>query len=144
MNFSDLTGYFIFQGIKRDIVKIGSWYDENESVEANRILFKLSGIVYEAVENPDDGWRSFMELTKSDMEMENQFKIPVKAFSMGEAIDKSGYYENNDVLILEDIHTRKTILEIGTKNYDDYYPYTHFKYMPENSYLNIGGTNNAH
>ena len=47
-------------------------------------------------------------------------------------------YENNDILVFVDFENGKEILEIGTGNYDDYYPYCVLNYYPENMSCNGG------
>lgn len=39
--------------------------------------------------------------------------------------------ESNDILVLTDSLTGEVVLEVGTGNYDDWYPYCHFEYHPE-------------
>lgn len=41
------------------------------------------------------------------------------------------YGENADVLVMQDTTTDEIVLEVGTENYDDWYPCCHFEYHPE-------------
>ena len=45
-------------------------------------------------------------------------------------------YVRNDVLQFVDVLSGKEILSVGTENFDDYYPYCHLEYHPENMYCN--------
>ena len=56
MNLLDLVGIHIMTGIETGTVKIkGQWYSKDN---CNYVKFKLDGITYMAVEDPDDGYRS--------------------------------------------------------------------------------------
>lgn len=41
------------------------------------------------------------------------------------------YGENADILVMQDTTTDEIVLEVGTENYDDWYPCCHFEYHPE-------------
>jgi hypothetical protein len=80
-------------------------------------------VAFEAVEDPDDGYRSMLEDVKSvPLESLIFFARPVATLSVGEAPYISGYrlFDEND----------HTWLEIGTDAYDDYYPEFTFRYDP--------------
>lgn len=47
-----------------------------------------------------------------------------------------GWGYSNDVLVLTDKITGEVVLEVGTMDYDDYYPCCHFHYAPENMACN--------
>ena len=107
----------------------------HEKTNQNICSFTLDGVTYKAIENPDDGYRSYMEeLEVSDRTPINSFHGVGVVCSMKENTE----YENNDILVIRDAHNGKTILEIGTENYDDYYPCCQFVYHPENMMCNAG------
>ncbi len=83
--------------------------------------FRLDGVVYVAVEDPDDGYRSMMEelLIDNDATMKNVF---IGCNVVCNHIEKNGD-EDDDILELVDAKTQKTVLRVGTGNYNDYYPY---------------------
>lgn len=97
------------------------------------LLFTLDGITYRMAENPDDGYRSYCEeISISDRAPMFSFP-PIKVIcSMMESND----YESNDCIVIRDAENGKTVLEAGTKDYDDWYPYCHFSYTPENMACN--------
>ena len=100
--------------------------------DAEAIRFRLDGIVYTATEDPDDGYRSCLkEITVSDAPMKNVFPS-VKI----EARKRTGGGYVSDVLELVDTITGKTVLEVGTDNTDDYYPWFVGAFWPENMALN--------
>ena len=122
----DLCGKHILQGIEWQSV---------ENNELNAIAFKLDGIVYLAIEDEADGWRSYCkELKTSNKDV--RFHIPDTEVMC--SMMKNTFSETNDVLVITDINTGKIVLEVGTKNCDDYYPYCHFEYHPENLVWNKG------
>ncbi len=45
-------------------------------------------------------------------------------------------YGNNDVIQFYDFITDKLVLEIGTENYDDWYPTCIMNWYPENLFCN--------
>lgn len=120
----ELCGKHILQGV------------ELMSIESkNAVAFKLDGIVYLAIENEADGWRSYCEeLRISNKDV--RFHIPDTDVMC--SMMKNTFSELNNVLIITDINTGKIVLEVGTKNCDDYYPYCHFEYHPENLIWNQG------
>ena len=50
---------------------------------------------------------------------------------------KSKEYENNDTIQFFDSITKKLVLEIGTNNYDDYYPCCIMSFYIENLSINV-------
>lgn len=87
------------------------------------IRFILDGVAYEAVEDPDDGYRSYMgELNITDKRIRFTFSPVEVLCSM-----------NNDEEILEirDTNNGETILRLGTDYSDSYYPQCVFNWMPE-------------
>ena len=89
--------------------------------------FKLGRKVYEAIEDEDDGYRSYLhsiEVVKVDGIF---FKKPlayVEVKSTGDGDYFEGYW-------LEDTKDGHVWLRVGTDNADDYYPYFVFEYQPK-------------
>jgi len=95
--------------------------------------FTLDDVTYEAVEDPDDGYRSFC----SDLEIvkrKPRYTFPAIEVlcSMKEDDDFMCY----EVLVIRDAKNGKTVLEVGTENIGDYYPCCCFSYTPENMSCN--------
>lgn len=86
----------------------------------NTCVFVLDGEAYTVTEDPSDGYRSSMRSIAKGGSVSNSFASCRVLCSM-----KGGgeYGEVNDVLQMRDITTGKVVLEIGTGNTDDYYPY---------------------
>ena len=84
--------------------------EEMPTVELND--FRLDGVVYCAIEDPQDGYRSCMrDLVISDTAMTNVFMaVRVTGSMVGEALE------------LRDISNGRVVLEVGTHDCDDYYP----------------------
>lgn len=107
---------------------------EDDGTETYNIcLFTLDGVTYKAIEDPSDGYRSYCK----DLEISDKkpfYTFPaVKVFCCMKDNDR---YQNNNVLVMKDFLNGKSILEVGTENFDDYYPYCHFQYSPENMTIN--------
>ena len=130
MELKDLCGKHIFSGCE-----LSSTEREELSgyfVDCGVCLFTLDGITYKAVENPDDGYRSYMD------ELEISDVAPRYSF---DGVDVICYMQENDytdILVIRDAHNGKTILEVGTDMYDSYYPMCRFLYQPENMTCNAG------
>lgn len=91
-------------------------------------IFSLDGVAYEAVEDPDDGYRSYMDEIRVIKPVEKMFEIPVVVAY----IDK----DDKDELVFRDSRNGKTVLSLGTDRLDDYYPFYFFDYTPQNIYEN--------
>lgn len=124
-----LCGEHLFSGIKMSVEKHYSTYQEDD-VDCNVCLFTFDGTTYKVLENPDDGYRSYCGCIE-ETEQEPMYRFPETKVVC--YMDES---ESNEVLIVRDAFTGKVVLEIGTKNLDDYYPYCHFAYIPENMACN--------
>lgn len=126
MELKDLVGQHKLTGVFIGTKKINH-YGRQEDVLF--ITFILDGITYTATEDPDDGYRSAMKnIIISNEKVSNIFP-PIEVLAMMEE-DRSG--RKYDVLKLINIVTGKTILAVGTKDIDDYYPSYVSEWMPEN------------
>ena len=120
MELQDLVGEHLLDAVDcSDEQVMEQWGDGFEQCQVMR--FRLDGKCYTAIENPEDGYRSTMrEISVSDTaNMKNVFP-PVKV--VARYCDKDEDY-TNDILELIDVQTGKMILEVGTRNTDDYYPW---------------------
>lgn len=126
-----LCGEHLFSGIEMTVETYNDGYWGERDCDI--CLFTFDGVTYKAAEDPDDGYRSYCRtIDVSDREPTYSFPA-IKVFChMMEDSDT----EMNNVLVVRDILNGKTILEIGTKNTGDYYPYCHFRYIPENMACN--------
>lgn len=100
----------------------------------------LSGYCYKFVENPDDGYRSYMvdEIVKYVGAPVNNF-APVKVYvRYVEERVECAVHEECEILEFVDSVTDKVVLTVGTGATDDYYPYCVFEYIPENMIHNVG------
>lgn len=128
--FSTLVGRHVLTGVDRGFTEI---YGE----ESNWVSFTLDGVTYTAIEDPDDGYRSYLmdNLAISKKECINTFPPVAVVCRM---VEKDKYWEECSVLVFEDARTHKQVLAIGTACTDDYYPYCVMEYCPENFYYNEG------
>lgn len=136
ITLKSLAGTHIFTGVERGIIKVGkqfSW-DQNR----NTIRFELDGQVYEAIENPNDGYRSYMDkLVVSNKRVRNRIpETQVVCVYRDKGYDS---YDNCDLLDFVDCKNGKVFLTIGTNHVDDYYPICIFEYHPENLSINESG-----
>lgn len=97
----------------------------------NNQKFKLDDLVFQALEDPNDGYRSSLGaiiVTKDDGIFN---KRPLCKVTL-QYID-DGYRTVHRFI---DIDTNHIWLEVGTKNYDDYYPCYVFAYTPDTTQTN--------
>ena len=130
MKLNDLVGKHILSGVEVGTLERKAWFGIEQ---CNYIKFTLDGVTYIAIEDPDDGYRSYME----ELEIsEKPCKVKLPNIEVVCKMMEDSEYENNDVLQFIDILSGKEILSVGTENYDDYYPCCHLEYHPENMYCN--------
>ena len=132
MKFEDLIGLHQLSGVDESSEIIHSvWGGVDESVGV--ILFIIDGITYKAVENPDDGYRSYckgLEITED--KISNTFPPQSVLGKMKEEDD----YGKHDIIEFVDVVTGKVVLEVGTADTDDYYPCCVMYWKPENLAIN--------
>jgi len=132
MQLSDLQGIHLLTGVEQG----NEAYIEYEDCEGDRnfIIFGLDNKKYKAIEDPGDGYRSYMnELEETEQIIKNALPS-VEVYCKMKA---SETYYTNDVLEMWDTTTNKLVLAIGTANTDDYYPYCVMEYNPKNMAINI-------
>ena len=137
VTLKDLVGKHMLDGVDFYNQRFEHEYynDQHSSV----CRFRLDGKIYKAVEDPSDGYRSSMDsifIDPSD-KMENEFPPIHVIGEMKEAITEDfGYTRSCDILLLKDAATGLVVLEVGTDNTDDYYPYFVSNFRPENMAIN--------
>jgi hypothetical protein len=136
IEFSALVGEHVLDAVDSDSTQ--KWEDSFGA--ASVLRFRLDGIVYTALEDPCDGYRSSMDkIFTSKDSMRNVFPpIMVLARIRTESSGGSLYKEKAEVLQLLDMTNGKVILEVGTDNTDDYYPSFVATWRPENMAVNQG------
>ena len=90
----------------------------------NQNCFKLGSIVFEAIEDESDGYRSYLDsipLVKSDKIFQRRPLANVKVQDDGDFVYLIEYFDDG---------SEHTWLTIGTGNIDDYYPMFVFDYTP--------------
>ena len=126
MELKDLVGKHVLDAVDFETIQVKTWGDQFES--ANCIRFRLDGVVYIAVEDPDDGYRSCLGELKvaKGVAMTNVFP---KVRVVGKHRTVGKYNGKDDILELVDSKTGEVILEVGTDDIDDYYPgfVSHFR-----------------
>ena len=98
--------------------------------------FKVDGVVFKILEDPDDGYRSMLgAVDYTDKHSSIFFPNPVAKVRLTtyDVLDKdTGFMESkNQGYRLVDIGDGHIWLEFGTHNYDDYYPVFIFRHNPK-------------
>ena len=134
VTLKSLAGSHIFTGVERGLLKVDKKFSWDQ--DKNTIRFELDGQVYEAIEDPSDGYRSYMDkLVISNKQVRN--KIP-ETQVVCVYKDKDDY-DDCDLLDFIDCRNGNVFLTIGTKHVHDYYPVCIFEYNPENLSINEFG-----
>lgn len=109
----ELLGPHTLTGCDTDRVIKGKYED------CRTVDFVLDGRTYTALEDPNDGYRSYLgELLESSQPVKNTFPA---CLVTGEQRKNDEYHDCN-IIDLRDTTTGKVVLSIGTDYYDDYYP----------------------
>ena len=133
MELKDLIGLHELSGVDHTTEMVKQYGNHNE--EVNVVRFILDGKTYKVIEDPSDGYRSYCgQIDVCDEQLSNTFP-PQNV--IGKMMDSSDYSQC-DIIQFTDEVTGKVVLEIGTANSDDYYPYCVMYWSPENLACNIG------
>lgn len=131
VELKDLVGWHILSGVETGYGKLFESYGGTFE-NCNFISFILDGKKYTAVEDPDDGYRSclgYIEVETGDIE--NTFPNTEVFITMdGAPANVSGY--KDDVASFYSVKTARIVLQIGTSNVGDWYPYFVAYFKPEN------------
>jgi hypothetical protein len=131
VELDSLVGEHVLDAVDISTQSIKQYGSRFENCEV--IRFRLNGVAYTAIENPDDGYRSSMDsLYVSDEPMQNVFP-PVRVLAKKKENER---YSINDTLQLVDVVTGLVVMEVGTDNTDDYYPYFVSYFAPQNMVTN--------
>ena len=98
--------------------------------------FNIDGIVFKVLENPDDGYRSYLgAIDYSDTHSSLFFKRSVAKVKIIEFNEDPSDLDSSSRLAkgyrLVDVTDDHVWLQFGTGNYDDYYPYFMFSHYPK-------------
>lgn len=131
MELKDLVGNHLMTGIETGTVKRNCWGDK--LINCNYVKFRLDGVTYMAVEDPEDGYRSCCEELKI-VDEECKTTLPailVECKMREDAYANSWCEEKNNILEFYDVTNKQMFMAVGTGNIDDWYPYFVFEYTPE-------------
>lgn len=133
MKLKNLVGEHTLDAVDFSTERLATYGERFEYCNAMR--FRLDGVVYVAIEDPSDGYRSSLGELKVDdaRSMTNVFS-PVKV--IGRHRTKGKYHGEDDVLELVDSVTGAAVVEVGTDNCDDYYPSFVANFRPEAMAIN--------
>lgn len=131
MELKDLVGKHKLNAVDFSEESIKRWGDIFEDCQVCR--FRLDGVVYLAVEDPDDGYRSAMRELNIDenAKMKNLFN----AVDVVARYRTKGIYDNDsiyDILEIINADSGAIILSVGTESIDGYYPEYVARFHPEN------------
>ncbi len=95
-------------------------------------FFKLDDDIYEAVEDPSDGYRSYLDEIKSipEQEADSNFIFFQNVIDRVKIVQYNATFTGYEIVSVEDGHVW---VRVGTDNMDDYYPYCRIEYHPRES-----------
>lgn len=133
---TDLIGKRRLDAVDFDNEQVKELYGDGYE-DCSVCRFRLDGVVYIAIEDPSDGYRSSMRnlTVANDAMMKNVFPS-VEVLGRHRTVGEYG--DTDDVLELVDMITGKVVLEVGTDSVDDYYPGFVASFHPENMATNAG------
>lgn len=132
INLMSLEGDHVLTGVEMGTAP--EYVDKWNNDIPNTCLFVLDGVAYRVIEDPGDGYRSYMKdgvEVRSPAVVTNTFApIPVRCKNGGR---ESKPYSQDRTQVLQFVDTRngEVILEVGTDNSDDYYPWYVASWTPE-------------
>jgi hypothetical protein len=135
VNLNSLKGKHFLSGVDFDSHK---WEDDYNE-DSNTMLFILDGITYEAIEDPDDGYRSSIgSLTITNKKVKNTFPKHEVLCEMKneEYVNDVNYADDDELIEMVDVITGKVVLEVGTDISEEYYPSCVMRWYPENLAIN--------
>lgn len=125
---------FILSGVDRETQKI---YDNRHDDDDSQVIrFKLDNQIYMAVEDNNDGYRSAMGRIFISNNPKDEIKYKIPDHEVITKMKDDGSYQNNDTLQFIDVLSNEVVLEVGTDNWDDYYPLFMDNWTPENLAIN--------
>lgn len=137
MELKDLVGIHMLDAVDYGQVDVRQSYG-SETVLCNMLRMRIDNVTYVCIENPDDGYRSSMRALRT-LEPGETPILNVFGYIIVECKHDVGVADTtNDLLKVYDVENGKLILEVGTANTDDYYPYYVANWSPENMHINEG------
>lgn len=143
IKLEDLLGEHWLDAVDYNTVQRESW--TGRLTDANSITFRLDGVCYTAIEDPDDGYRSTMEelIVDDDVTMKNVFNPTWVLCRPSEP--KREYYSSEhsnddgiELIEFVDVWNGEVILVVGTDHSDQWYPVFVSNWIPENMAVNRG------
>lgn len=126
MMVKELVGKHVLDAVDFDTIKKEMGQSCYDAEECNRMRFRLDGVIYEAIEDPQDGYRSCLgDLCIGTGDMKNTFtpcEVVAAVVTSRESWAGSGSQAPQDYVEMTDVVTGKVVLSVGTTDIDDYYP----------------------
>lgn len=116
MELKDLVGEHQLDAVDFESEGVAPEYEDCQVIR-----FRLNGVVYRVIEDPEDGYRSAMRKIEvaTGATMRNRF-VPVRVRAVYKTRDK--HETECDILELFNASTGRLVLEVGTEDVEDYYP----------------------
>ena len=105
--------------------------------DAGEHEFKIDGVVFKVIEDPDDGYRSHLGTIEYSDESQGIFfgtpiaQVKIEIYDGADTEPDMIGGQLNHGYRLVDVTDNHVWLEFGTHNYDDYYPCFIFRHHPK-------------
>lgn len=135
MKLEDFVGPYLLDAVDFDKMKNEQDYYPGNQEMINVMYIRLNFRVYAIIEDPNDGYRSSMkEVLIVDRVMKNVFPavvVDVKRLNEYKRWEDDSFPEAMHIIQLVEKRSGKVVVEFGTGNVDDYYPYYVAKFDPK-------------
>ena len=126
ISLDDLAGKHLLSGVEYDVP--GKFEANHYGMTLNNIGFILDDVLFIAIEDSNDGYRSMLDRLVLDFDL-SKIKNRFNPIDVVCVID-------DDVLSIIDIANGQVVLRVGTDFTDSYYPMFIQLWMPENLSIN--------
>lgn len=120
VDYIDLVGTHYLTGFDVSTEKNTGYFSDRY---CDAFIFELDGITYKAIEDPDDGYRSYLG---NFMIVKEQCKNKIPTHKVIGKLNTS-----SDIIDFYDYITKENVLSIGTDHSDNYYPFCIMEWCPE-------------
>jgi hypothetical protein len=137
VEFDDLIGTHVLTGFWRSEAAINNGWDLHN---ADAVTFILNGVTYQALEDPQDGYRSSIDhIVRCSPAPEPKNEFPPVKVNIYKSIA-----DTFEGLLIEDAVSKLIVAEIGTERSDSYYPSFVASFYPEHMTLDKSAVKKAY
>lgn len=126
------VGEHTLSGAYFDQITEPAYSGADYALDSQVLRFTLDNLHYEAVEDPNDGYRSSLRCVRHAAIAPALKFAPVLVVGVMQTQSADDFKTKCEILQFLNASTRKIVMEIGTTDTDDYYPGFVALFSPEN------------